>query len=47
MIATIRKREAGEYIYTVKTDSSIESFLTATIHGINISGKLQLVIIVT
>ena len=46
MIATIRKREAGEYIYTVRTDSSIKSFFTATIHGINISGKLKPVVIV-
>ena len=39
---TIRKREAGEYTCTVRTDSSIKSFPTATTSGINISGKLQL-----
>ena len=42
MITTIRKREAGGYICTVRTDSSIKSFPTATTPGINISGKLQL-----
>ena len=40
VIATIRKREAGEYTCTVRTDSSIKSFPTATTPGINISGKL-------
>ena len=39
---TIRRREAGEYTCTVRTDSSIKSFPTATTPGINISGKLQL-----
>ena len=38
---TIRKREAGEYTCTVRTDSSIKSFPTTTTPGINISGKLQ------
>ena len=42
VIATIRKREAGEYTCTVRTDSSIKSFPTATTPGINVSGKLQL-----
>ena len=41
VIVTIRKREAGEYTCTVRTDSSIKSFPTATTPGINISGKLQ------
>ena len=40
VIVTIRKREAGEYTCTVRTDSSIKSFPTSTT-GINISGKLQ------
>ena len=40
VIATIRKREAGEYTCTVRTDSSIKSFPTANTPGINISGKL-------
>ena len=40
VIATLRKREAGEYTCTVRTDSSIKSFPTATTPGINISGKL-------
>ena len=40
VIATIRKREAGEYTCTVNTDTSIKSFPTATTSGINISGKL-------
>ena len=39
---TIRRREAGEYSCTVRTDSSIKSFPTTTTPGINISGKLQL-----
>ena len=39
---TIRKREAGEYTCTVRTDSSIRLFPTAITPGINISGKLQL-----
>ena len=38
--ATIRKREAGKYACTVGTDSSINSFPTATTPDINISGKL-------
>ena len=42
VIATIRKREAGKYTCTVRTDSSIKSFPTPTTPGINISGKLQL-----
>ena len=42
VIATVRKREAGEYTCTVRTDSSLKSFPTATTPGINISGKLQL-----
>ena len=42
VIATIRKREAGEYTCIVRTDSSIKSFPTATTPGLNISGKLQL-----
>ena len=42
VIATLRKREAGEYTCTVRTDSSLKSFPTATTPGINISGKLQL-----
>ena len=42
VIATIRKREAGEYTCTVRTDSSIKSIPIATTPGINISGKLQL-----
>ena len=37
---TIRKREAGEYSCTVRTDSSIKSFPNATISGIKITGKL-------
>ena len=37
---TIRRREAGEYSCTVRTDSSIKSFPTTTTPGINISGKL-------
>ena len=41
VIVTIRKREAGEYTCTVRTDTSIRSFPTATTPGINISGKLQ------
>ena len=41
VIATLRKREAGEYTCTVRTDSSIKSFPTATTPGINISGKGQ------
>ena len=41
VIVTIRKREAGEYTCTVRTDSSIKSFPTTTTPGINISGKLQ------
>ena len=41
VIVTIRKREAGEYTCTVRTDSSIKSFPTATTPGINISGKLR------
>ena len=40
VIVTIRKREAGEYTCTVRTDSSIKSFPTTTAPGINISGKL-------
>ena len=40
VIVTIRKREAGEYTCTVRTDSSIKSFSIATTPGINISGKL-------
>ena len=42
VVVTIRKRDAGEYTCTVRTDSSIKSFPTATTPGINISGKLQL-----
>ena len=42
VIATIRRREAGEYTCTVRTDSSIKSFPPTTTPGINISGKLQL-----
>ena len=42
VITNIRKREAGEYTCTVRTDSSLKSFPTATTPGINISGKLQL-----
>ena len=38
---TIRRREAGEYTCTVRTDSSIRSFPTPTTPGINISGKLS------
>ena len=41
VIVTIRKREAGEYTCTVRTDSSIKSFPTSTTPGINVSGKLQ------
>ena len=41
VIVTTRKREAGEYTCTVRTDSSIKSFPTATTLGINISGKLH------
>ena len=41
MITTIRKRVAGEYTCTVRTDSSIKLFTTATTPGINISGKPQ------
>ena len=41
VIVTIRKRKAGEYTCTVRTDSSIKSFPTSTTPGINISGKLQ------
>ena len=41
VIATLRKREAGEYTCTVRTDSSIKSFPTPTTPGINISGKGQ------
>ena len=45
VIAIIRKREAGEYICTVRTDISVSPspFQTTSISpGINISGKLQL-----
>ena len=38
--AKIRRREAGEYTCSVRTNSSIKSFPTATTPGINISGKL-------
>ena len=41
VITTIRKRVAGEYTCTVRTDSSIKSFPTANTPGINISGKPQ------
>ena len=42
---TIRMREAGEYTCTIRTDISVSPapfHTTATISGINISGKLQL-----
>ena len=42
---TIRRREAGEYTCTIRTDISVSHtpFQTiATTPGINISGKLQL-----
>ena len=37
---TIRRREAGEYSCTIRTDSSIKSLPTSTTPGINISVKL-------
>ena len=50
---TVRRREAGEYICTVRTDTSVSPsndnnlpFPTATTPGINISGKLCFNIII-
>ena len=40
VIITIRKRDAGEYSCTVRTDSSIKSFPTATTASIKITGEL-------
>ena len=45
VIATIKKREAGEYTCVIRTDSSIKSFPTATTPGINISGKILIYVI--
>ena len=52
VIAKIRRREAGEYTCTVRTDTSVSPngnklpFLTPTTPGINISGKLCFNIII-